>query len=127
MDKANNYRSSNQELFCKSKKIYLISQEYICVRVSFFNKVAGRLEACNFIRKETPTEAFSCQFCEVFKNTFFHGTPPIAASGHKKTKKFKKAVCNVKKYMLILNGLYPLVDSSIDTSLPIIQKQPSEM
>ena len=23
---------------------------------------------------------FSCEFCEIFKNTFFHRTPPLAAS-----------------------------------------------
>ena len=28
-------------------------------------------EACNFIEEETPTQVFSCKFCEIFKNTFF--------------------------------------------------------
>ena len=28
-------------------------------------------EACNFIKKETLAQVFSCQFCEIFKNTFF--------------------------------------------------------
>ena len=28
-------------------------------------------EACNFIKKETLTKVFSCEFCEIFKNTFF--------------------------------------------------------
>ena len=27
--------------------------------------------ACNFIKKETLAEEFSCEFCEIFKNTFF--------------------------------------------------------
>ena len=35
----------------------------------FFNKVAGA--ACNFIKKETLTQVFSCEFCEISKNTFF--------------------------------------------------------
>ena len=30
--------------------------------------------------KETPTTVFSCEFCEIFKNTFFHKAPPVAAS-----------------------------------------------
>ena len=30
-----------------------------------------RLQACNFTRKETPTQVFSCEFCEIFKNIFF--------------------------------------------------------
>ena len=28
-------------------------------------------EACNFIKKETLAEVFSCEFCEISKNTFF--------------------------------------------------------
>ena len=28
-------------------------------------------EACNFIKKEALTQAFSSEFCEIFKNTFF--------------------------------------------------------
>ena len=27
--------------------------------------------ACNFIKKGTLTQVFSCEFCEIFKNTFF--------------------------------------------------------
>ena len=35
----------------------------------FFNKVVG--QACNFIKKETMEQAFSCEFCEISKNTSF--------------------------------------------------------
>ena len=28
-------------------------------------------EAYNFIKKETLAQVFSCEFCEIFKNTFF--------------------------------------------------------
>ena len=37
-------------------------------------------QACNFIKKETLVQMFSCEFCEIFKNTFFHRTPLVAAS-----------------------------------------------
>ena len=37
-------------------------------------------EACNFIKKETPTQVFSCVFHKIFKKTFFYRTPPVAAS-----------------------------------------------
>ena len=30
--------------------------------------------------KETPTQVFSCEICEIFKNTFFYRTHPVAAS-----------------------------------------------
>ena len=37
---------------------------------SLFNKVAA-LKACDFIKKETPTLMFFCEYREIFKNTFF--------------------------------------------------------
>ena len=45
------------------------------LRKSFLNK------ACNFIKKETLTQVFSCKFYEISKNNFFYRTPPVAASG----------------------------------------------
>ena len=47
---------------------------------SFLKKVGG-LQICNFIQKETPTQVFSCEYYEIFKNTLFYRTPPIADSG----------------------------------------------
>ena len=37
---------------------------------SLFNKVAG-LKACNVIKKGTQTQAFSCEYCDIFKSTYF--------------------------------------------------------
>ena len=31
------------------------------------------IEACNFVKKETSAQVFSCQFCEIFKSTYFAG------------------------------------------------------
>ena len=28
-------------------------------------------EACNFVKKETLAQMFSCEFCEISKSTFF--------------------------------------------------------
>ena len=39
------------------------------MRKLFFDKVAGA--AWNFVKKETPTQAISCELCEIFKNTYF--------------------------------------------------------
>ena len=61
------YGSSRPELFCKKDVL------------ENFIKFTGK-QACNFIEKETLTQVFSCEFCEIFKNTFFHRTPPVAAS-----------------------------------------------
>ena len=63
---------------CSIKKVFLKmlenSQGNTCVGVSFLP------QAWNFMKKETPTHVFSCEFCEIFKNTFFSGTLPVAAS-----------------------------------------------
>ena len=37
----------------------------VATRVSFF------AEACNFIKKDTLVQVFSCEFCDNSKNTFF--------------------------------------------------------
>ena len=38
-------------------------------------------KAYNFIKKETPTQVFSCEFCKDVKDTFFYITPRVAAFG----------------------------------------------
>ena len=35
--------------------------------------------ACNFIKKETLAQVFSCEFCEIYKDNFFYRTPLVAA------------------------------------------------
>ena len=53
-----------------------------------FTKFTGKhlcqsLETCSFIKKDTLVQVFSREFCEISKNTFFHRTPQVAASGTK--------------------------------------------
>ena len=62
-----NFRKSHQELFFK---ISQNSQENACARISLFN----------FIKKETLAQVFSCEFCQISKNTFFYRTPLVAPS-----------------------------------------------
>ena len=81
---------------CFVKKVFLKisqnSQENSYASVSFLIKLQA-WGSCNFIKKETLSEVFSCEFCEltpaqvfpcklceISKNTFFHRTPPVAAS-----------------------------------------------
>ena len=42
------------------------------------------IQACNCIKKETPAHVFSCQYCEIFKNTFFEEHLPMAGFGSPK-------------------------------------------
>ena len=64
--------------WCSAKKVFLkISQN---CEIQFC-----RSEACNFIKKESLAQIFSCEFCEISKNTFFYRTPPVAASSNSET------------------------------------------
>ena len=54
------YRSCHQEVFCKKGLL--------------------RNKACNVIKKKTQAQVISCEFCQISKNTFLHGTPLVAAS-----------------------------------------------
>ena len=49
--------------------------------------------------KETPTQVFSCGFCETFKNNFFHRTPPVAASAISDQNSISIPPENVKKHL----------------------------
>ena len=61
----------------------------------FSNKVAGLwLMACNFIKKETLALVFSCEFCEISKNTFFKERLWTTASGDHQNKKINLCMLN---------------------------------
>ena len=62
------FRNSHLEVFCKKSvlKFSQNSQENTCVRASFLIKLQ--------------VQVFSCEFCEIFKNTFLYRTPPVAAA-----------------------------------------------
>ena len=47
----------------------------------------SRPEACNFIKKETLVEVFSCESCEISKNIFSYRAPLVAASGNNSPEK----------------------------------------
>ena len=69
---------------CSVKKVLLEisqnSQENTRARDSFLIKLQAWAWACNFIKRESLARVFSCEFCEISKNTFFYRTPPVAAS-----------------------------------------------
>ena len=64
-------RSSCQEVFSKKDVLRNFANlKHLCQSL-FFNKVAGlKPEGCNFIKKGTMTQVFSCEFWKISKNTF---------------------------------------------------------
>ena len=52
-----------------------------CENTKFYRKQSPKsVQVCNFIKKETLTQVFSCEFCQISENTFSYRTPPVAAS-----------------------------------------------
>ena len=72
-------RSCRLEVFCKK----------------MFLKISPK--GCNFIKKETPANVFSCEFGEIFKNTYSEGHLQTAASENKQPDvrkvKIRFAIC----------------------------------
>ena len=73
-------RSSHRR--CSIKKVFLKisqnSQEKTCAKVSLLIKLQA--SACNYIKKETPAQMFSCELCEIIKNIFFTEHLRVTAS-----------------------------------------------
>ena len=93
---------------CSVNKVFLEisqnSQENSCIRVSFLIKLQA--EACNFIKKETLAQVFSCEFCEISKNTFSHRTPLVAASVDSMNNIFRKTVfLDICQFVFIFQSL----------------------
>ena len=61
---------------------------------------------CNFIKKETLAQVFSCEFCEISKNIFSHRTPPVAASVITRSVLKKLNVHNNNLYVRFLKTMW---------------------
>ena len=66
-----NYRSSVLRNFAKFAGKHLCQSLFL---------ITSQADAYNFIKRETLAQVFSCEFCEISKNTFSCRTPPVAAS-----------------------------------------------
>ena len=73
-----------------------LSQENACVGESLFVKVVG-LQACNFIKKKTPTQVFFCEYYEIFKNTYFKKHLRTTTSEDTPTLMLSYEICEIFK------------------------------
>ena len=68
------------------KNTFLTAEAVVrrCSKKGVLRNFSNRPQACNFIKKDSLAQVFSCQFFEISKNTFFYRIPPVAASvtGH---------------------------------------------
>ena len=74
MVRSRNCRSSCLQLF---SKIGVLKFWQYSEKSTF---VAG-LQGCNSVKKRLQTQVFSCEYYEIFKNSFFYRHPLVAASG----------------------------------------------
>ena len=58
------------------KNFAIFSGKHLCWSPFLINKPEGLQR----YQKETPTQVCSCEYCEIFKNSFFYRTPLVAAS-----------------------------------------------
>ena len=75
------FRSSRLEVFCRKGVLRNFAKfigKHLC-QSFFFDKVAG-LRSATLLKKRLWHRFFSCDFCEISKNTFFYRTPLVAAS-----------------------------------------------
>ena len=106
-------------MFCKKdvlRNFVKFTGKHLC-QSQFFNEVADSRALFNyllnlltlFIKKETLAQVFSCEFCEISKNTFFYRTPPVATlfSGSSK-EKIEREWVNEKHWLLKILGLHKL-------------------
>ena len=64
------FQKQPPEVFCKKgvlRNLTTFTGKHLCQSL-FFDKVAG---PCNFLKKETLAQVFSCEFCQISKNSFF--------------------------------------------------------
>ena len=73
---------------------------------SLFNKVAG----LHLYYKETPTQVFSCEYCEMFKSSFLYNTSIAASEQNRK-----------KNYIHILTSIIRLICSPSFLANPLVR------
>ena len=65
-----------------------------------------RLRRLQLYQKETLAQVFSCEFCEIFKNTFFERTPSVDQKMSKNNvdflneQKYLRLKCKILPYFL---------------------------
>ena len=62
-------------------------------RLELFLKVLENSQY-NTINKETLAQVFSCEFCDIFKNTFLYRKPPVASSMYRLLKHETRSIYN---------------------------------
>ena len=69
------FQSDEVNHFCPKNRECLYSEN-----TKFYQRQSPKgVQVCNFIKKETLAQVFSCEFCRISKSNFSYRTPPVAA------------------------------------------------
>ena len=111
------------------------NQEFNLLLIEYiFSKRSTKPEACNFPEKETLAQVFSCEFCEISKNTFFaehlwttaSAGQKIKAPFSQKARKYHKERHIIpRKYVDIYQIQYLILPSCLEFALQIINQNTS--
>ena len=63
------------------KMFQLLCCKFVMIKIADKPWQIIGLGPATLLRKKTLAQVFSCEFCEIYKNTFYYGTPLVAASG----------------------------------------------
>ena len=104
---------------CSFKKMFLkisqILQENTCAATSFLQEMV-----CNFVKKDTPAQLLSSEFCKMFKNTLFTEHFRTTASGYRNNnmpRGFKTKCEKNESNDILITYLYILMASTCNTSI----------
>ena len=63
------------------KMLQLLCCKFVMIKKADKSWQIIDLGPATLLRKKTLAQVFSCEFCEIYKNTFYYRTPLVAPSG----------------------------------------------
>ena len=63
------------------KMLQLLCCKFVMIKIADKPWQIIGLGPATLLRKKTLAQVFSCESCEIYKNTFYYRTPLVAASG----------------------------------------------
>ena len=63
------------------KMLQLLCCKFVMIKIADKPWQIIGVGPATLLRKKTLAQVFSCEFCEIYKNTFYYRTPLMAASG----------------------------------------------
>ena len=79
------------QMFFKTCVLKNVTRKTVYQRLFLIKLQGGK--GLQLYSKETPTQVFSCEIGEIFKNTFFYRTPLVAAFEIKNVFNFQRLTC----------------------------------